>query len=333
MLRLVYNWILRCHPPGFRRCFAEEMLGIFDQAVAVEKAAGARLLIDGLVSLMRQWILRPEFREEPAIPDTGSEGVPGFCSLESFRPRPGALIHGAVFSLAMFSAALLAMRYSTSHRAHFVMPVVESASSAPEREVAIVPSVVNSESVNSVERRAASAPAMSAAAESQTRPELKPAPEMQSQRQVPPPAPGNRSTRPNAQIAGAVRTAPPLERLRAGSSIKDAKNGASGTRGSAIATGQAAVAVHVPQQVLASYVGTYAADPPGRAVVSVILQNGVLEIEIEGQARKPLVEESQTRFSITGSADGWVEFLRNQDGTVRELNIYQSGRRITTHRR
>jgi len=58
MLRPLYCCVLRLHPPGFRRRFAGEMLSIFDHTP--EKPAAARLLADGLLSLLRQWTLRPE---------------------------------------------------------------------------------------------------------------------------------------------------------------------------------------------------------------------------------------------------------------------------------
>jgi hypothetical protein len=56
MSRHLYQVLLWLHPPAFRRQFAEEMLGILDEAVAVEGAAA--LLFDALLSLPRQWFLR-----------------------------------------------------------------------------------------------------------------------------------------------------------------------------------------------------------------------------------------------------------------------------------
>jgi len=56
MTRTFYRWLLRLHPPVFRRQFAGEMLWIFDEASGTE--GGRSLLLDGLVSLARQWLLR-----------------------------------------------------------------------------------------------------------------------------------------------------------------------------------------------------------------------------------------------------------------------------------
>jgi len=55
MKRTLYQYLVRLHPPTFRRQFAEEMLWVFEEA---EASAGAfSLYSDGLVSLIRQWTL------------------------------------------------------------------------------------------------------------------------------------------------------------------------------------------------------------------------------------------------------------------------------------
>jgi hypothetical protein len=55
-MRTVYKFLLRLHPPAFRRQFAAEMLWIFDEAA---KTSGAPALVaDGFISLIRQWVLR-----------------------------------------------------------------------------------------------------------------------------------------------------------------------------------------------------------------------------------------------------------------------------------
>ena len=55
MTRSLYRSLLWLHPPAFRRQFAGEMLWIFDEAAVAE--GSARLLADGVVSLLRQWLL------------------------------------------------------------------------------------------------------------------------------------------------------------------------------------------------------------------------------------------------------------------------------------
>src|SRR4029077_16038749 len=122
MLRPLYRWVLRLHPSGFRRRFADEMLSIFDHRVG--KPAALSLLVDGLVSLARQWALRSEFWHElsPAQ-EPGADDIPSFFSLEPFRPRVGAVIHGLVLSTALFCLTCFAIRYSWIHILHVNIPV------------------------------------------------------------------------------------------------------------------------------------------------------------------------------------------------------------------
>jgi len=56
MTRTLYRSLLWLHPPAFRRQFAGEMLWIFDEATAAQSPL--TLLLDGIASLARQWILR-----------------------------------------------------------------------------------------------------------------------------------------------------------------------------------------------------------------------------------------------------------------------------------
>lgn len=56
MMRALYLGLMLLHPPAFRRQFAGEMLWIFDEAAQSEGVA--TLFLDGIASLLRQWILR-----------------------------------------------------------------------------------------------------------------------------------------------------------------------------------------------------------------------------------------------------------------------------------
>jgi hypothetical protein len=56
MMRGLYQFILRMHPPQFRRRFCDEMLSIFDEVGSGQSGLG--LLIDGVRSFARQWLLR-----------------------------------------------------------------------------------------------------------------------------------------------------------------------------------------------------------------------------------------------------------------------------------
>jgi hypothetical protein len=54
--RSLYHFILRLHPAHFRSKFEDQMLWVYDESVASRGAAS--LLLDALVSLVRQWVLR-----------------------------------------------------------------------------------------------------------------------------------------------------------------------------------------------------------------------------------------------------------------------------------
>jgi hypothetical protein len=137
MLRSLYCRLLRLHPPGFRERFGGEMLSIFDQAA--EREARFKLLGDGLVSLARQWALRPEFWYDisPApTAEIASDGIPSFYTLDPFRPRTPAVVHGLLLTVVVFCLTCFAIRYSWIHVLHVHIPEVEY-----EAPSAIEPSV------------------------------------------------------------------------------------------------------------------------------------------------------------------------------------------------
>jgi Ca2+-binding EF-hand superfamily protein len=111
MLRFLYVCLLRLHPRRFRQRFAEEMLCIFDEA-GYRRA----LFADGIVSLCRQWILRSESPATSSSATRAYDSVPMFYSVGNDTPRPGALLNGAILSLAVFMSVCLVLRYSGTHR-------------------------------------------------------------------------------------------------------------------------------------------------------------------------------------------------------------------------
>jgi len=126
MLRFVYRCVLRLHPPYFRRRFSQEMLAIFDQQKG--SWAAARLVADAVWSLLRQWVLRPEFWEEPIAPPA-LDGVPALRVIEGFKPRAGALIDGALVSVLVFTTVCLVMEYTWNHPAYIpIMSMYRSGS-------------------------------------------------------------------------------------------------------------------------------------------------------------------------------------------------------------
>jgi hypothetical protein len=112
MLRFLYSAVLRAHPPYFRQRFADEMQAIFDQADS--ELSRARLLADAVMSLARQWTLRPQFWEEPAVV-TAEGSTTLFSSLGSSKPRTIALFSGAILSALVLNAISMTMGYAWEH--------------------------------------------------------------------------------------------------------------------------------------------------------------------------------------------------------------------------
>lgn len=56
MIRTLYRWLVRLHPPAFRLRFEEELLWIFDESS--DASGAAPLLYDAGISLLRQWLMR-----------------------------------------------------------------------------------------------------------------------------------------------------------------------------------------------------------------------------------------------------------------------------------
>jgi hypothetical protein len=92
MTRALYGGLVRLHPAAFRSRFGAEMLLNFDEAAASEGTA--RLLLDALASLLRQWLL-----------------------------RSGAWKLGPALLGALLQAIFLGLFYRWQHGVHFPRPV------------------------------------------------------------------------------------------------------------------------------------------------------------------------------------------------------------------
>jgi Ca2+-binding EF-hand superfamily protein len=110
MIRFFYIWLIRLHPPQFRQRFGDEMLWIFDQSAG--SRSGGSLLVDALLSLLRQWTLRPEFRRGSVVAGVSGpalDAVPAFYTVDTSIPRLGTLVNGGIVSLAVFGALSFAI--------------------------------------------------------------------------------------------------------------------------------------------------------------------------------------------------------------------------------
>jgi len=126
MLRRIYRCVLRLHPPAFRSRFGDEILSIFDQAKG--KLSGFQLLMDSMLSLIRQWTLRPEFWRKSVsapTPHAALDGIPSFGTLNPFRPRAAGVVPGLILSIAIFSLTCIAIKYSWIHVLHVRIPEVQ----------------------------------------------------------------------------------------------------------------------------------------------------------------------------------------------------------------
>jgi hypothetical protein len=112
MLRFLYDATLRAHPRYFRDRFADEMQAIFDQVDSpIEQTS---LLADAFVSLLRQRLLRAEFRERPATAEADG-GALLFSSLGDSKPRTVALFYGAILSAVVLNGVSLTIGYAWEH--------------------------------------------------------------------------------------------------------------------------------------------------------------------------------------------------------------------------
>ena len=104
MLRWLYIHLIWLHPAPFRWRFGDDML---DDFVRAPGRAKPRYFADAVVSLGRQWLLRPEFRypEAPAAP-LEAMGVPLFQTIEPYKPWP-ALFHGALLAIVSILAPVI----------------------------------------------------------------------------------------------------------------------------------------------------------------------------------------------------------------------------------
>jgi hypothetical protein len=97
VLRVTYRLILWLHPGSFRSRFGDEMLWIFDEER--RRGAAARLLLDGVLSLLRQQV-KVEKKTEPI--------VAGFALLDtSLGIAPRRFIEAGVTASLLLAGVML----------------------------------------------------------------------------------------------------------------------------------------------------------------------------------------------------------------------------------
>jgi hypothetical protein len=108
MTRALYASLLRLHPPAFRRQFGKEMLWIFDEACVSEGAFV--LLFDLLISVARQWVVRPGLWKA-ALALTGAvlQVMVGGVGWVVFNPRIAANRPGAEMTPLLRELTLLTL--------------------------------------------------------------------------------------------------------------------------------------------------------------------------------------------------------------------------------
>jgi hypothetical protein len=109
MLRWLYIQLIWLHPAPFRWRFGDDMLDDFDRA---PHRAKWRYFADAVASLARQWLLRPEFRRPESPAPTaeallGTVAVPLFQTIETYKPRPAALLHGGLLTILLMLATVV----------------------------------------------------------------------------------------------------------------------------------------------------------------------------------------------------------------------------------
>jgi len=297
MLRTLYRCVLRLHPPRFRNRFGDEMLSILDHA---EKRAAFGLLLDCLVSLARQWILRPQFHPDLALansPQLTSDFIPSFYTLRPFRPRATAVIQGLVLSTAVFCATCFAIRYSWIHLLHVRIPEVQFESQAMQEPRSNGRALLHNPAVpppSAVKPAPAYPPA------TQAQPEL---PELQN-------PPENTAPNSGESSQEIITTAPKKAKPRP--LVLSAK-----------------AMLPIPLQ---SYVGIYIVPGPRPLTIWIRAERDELMMEVVGGQKQVLVPVSSTKFAVYSTGNDWVEFLKDGDGTIDRLQLFRDGQEFVAGR-
>ncbi len=319
MLRSVYRGLLWLHPPYFRERFGDEMLSIYDQAAG--RMAAGKLVGDALVSLVRQWVLRPAYWQDPVKSERFpfvSAGIPSFFTFEHSRPSNAVLFHATTATSIVFLIISLAIVRSKPSTLKLYVPSIqfEEFSSASSSE----------ESGNSSSQP--HAPSVEQAPERSTsrreqwqtvKPSSKSA--RASDNQATPSAPVSPPTRPPGTIISSARGANPRDPI-------DLKSPTSLTAGP-----RRIVSTHAVAWSFESYTGVYVAEAPESFTAHISLEDGRLFVEIPGQKKTGLTAYSETLFIAPQPHCRRIVFSEYDEGKFHRLELDCGGHPISALRR
>ncbi len=111
MLRWFYIQLLLAHPAEFRRRFGEEMLEAFDLSAGLLQQM--RLLLDGMLSISRQWVLRSEFHQplQASRVDGPAYELITFQQIAPYKPSRIALVQGGLVAILLLFGVIDAINY------------------------------------------------------------------------------------------------------------------------------------------------------------------------------------------------------------------------------
>lgn len=309
MLGFFYRWLLRFHPPSFRERFADEMMSIFDHVEGTE--AAAKLVADAFISLVRQWTMRWEYWEEKAavrVP-VGADGVPVFFSLESFKPRRGALIGGAVVTWMMCSALFFEIRDGRAHSMYLPHVSFESEAGTDAKPPA-------------------SAPHWPSAAT----PRLPSPTQSTAKSRTNPSGPGR--PLPGKATSSEPGTQPALSEIREQTRLNAANDDCQTLiRPPLIPCDQPFVPTRISREPLWSYAGIYTTDPPNVLTILITVEEGELAIEFPGEPKQALVQLDERRFVYSGAKNNWIEFIKLADRSEYDVHICRNNSEIRGQRK
>jgi hypothetical protein len=120
-LRSAYHLLLRLHPARFRDRYGEEMLWIYDETAGTGRA---RLFADGIVSLLRQRLLRDSRGSDSTLAAKPAV-VPVFAAVDCRRPPLFTLWQGCALTLlAWFALSHLLTAGAGRPKKRFLFPTV-----------------------------------------------------------------------------------------------------------------------------------------------------------------------------------------------------------------